>query len=154
MLIEIPAADGTAEALVARPSTGAGPFPGVILYMDAFGLRPRIQDMAQRIADWGYIVLAPNVFYREGTAAELAPESDMSTQEGREAAGAAAFPRVGRLTTDKALPSASTHAAMSGSALSVVRRPTRGNAAAPAASRPSWVLMSDSGASSAAVPSR
>ena len=104
MLIEIPAADGTAEALVARPSTGTGPFPGVILYMDAFGLRPRIQDMAQRIADWGYVVLAPNVFYREGTAAELAPDLDMTTPEGREAAGAAAFPRVGRLTTDKALP--------------------------------------------------
>jgi carboxymethylenebutenolidase len=104
MLIEIPAADGTAEALVARPSTGAGPFPGVILYMDAFGLRPRIQDMAQRIADWGYVVLAPNVFYREGTTAELAPDSDMGTPEGREAAGAAAFPRVGRLSTDKALP--------------------------------------------------
>jgi len=104
MLIEIPAADGTAEALVARPSAGTGPFPGVILYMDAFGLRPRIQDMAQRIADWGYVVLAPNVFYREGTAAELAPGGDMSTREGREAAGAAAFPRVGRLTPDKALP--------------------------------------------------
>jgi len=104
MFIEIPAADGTAEALVARPSTGEGPFPGVILYMDAFGLRPRIQEMAQRIADWGYVVLAPNVFYREGTAAQLAPDTDMTTQEGREAAGAAAFPRVGRLTTDKALP--------------------------------------------------
>jgi len=51
MLIQIPAADGTAEALVARPSTGSGPFPGVILYMDAFGLRPRIEDMAQRVAD-------------------------------------------------------------------------------------------------------
>jgi carboxymethylenebutenolidase len=108
MLIEIPAADGTAEALVARPSTGTGPFPGVLLYMDAFGLRPRIQDMAQRIADWGYVVLAPNVFYREGTAAELAPDLDMTTPEGREAAGAAAFPRVGRLTTDKALPDIDT----------------------------------------------
>ena len=43
MLIQIPAAEGTAEALVARPSTGEGPFPGVILYMDAFGLRPRIE---------------------------------------------------------------------------------------------------------------
>lgn len=104
MVIEIPAADGTAEALVARPSTGEGPFPGVILYMDAFGLRPRILDMAQRIADWGYVVLAPNVFYREGTASELAPAEDMTTPEGREAAGAAAFPRVGRLTADKALP--------------------------------------------------
>ncbi len=104
MLIEIPAAEGTAEALVARPSTGEGPFPGVILYMDAFGLRPRIEEMAQRIADWGYVVLAPNVFYREGSAAELAPEMDMTTPEGRAAAGKAAFPRVGRLTTDKALP--------------------------------------------------
>ncbi len=104
MLIEIPAADGTAEALVARPSTGAGPFPGVILYMDAFGLRPRINEMAQRIADWGYIVLAPNVFYREGAVAEIEPITDMTTPEGRSAAGKAAFPRVGRLTTDKALP--------------------------------------------------
>ena len=102
--IEIPAADGTAEALVARPSTGTGPFPGVIFYMDAFGLRPRIQEMAQRIADWGYVVLAPNVFYREGSAAELAPSMDMTSQEGREAAGKAAFPRVGRLTSDKVLP--------------------------------------------------
>ncbi|HKU02141.1 MAG TPA: dienelactone hydrolase family protein [Arthrobacter sp.] len=104
MFIEIPAADGTAEAIVARPAAGEGPFPGVIFYMDAFGLRPRIQEMAQRIADWGYVVLAPNVFYREGTVAELAPSGDMSTQEGREAAGKAAFPRVGRLTSDKAVP--------------------------------------------------
>ncbi|MCU1516676.1 MAG: dienelactone hydrolase [Pseudarthrobacter sp.] len=104
MLIEIPAAEGVAEALVTRPSTGAGPFPGLILYMDAFGVRPRIEEMAQRIADWGYVVLAPNVFYREGTVSELAPAMDMTTPEGRAAAGKAAFPRVGRLTTDKALP--------------------------------------------------
>jgi carboxymethylenebutenolidase len=104
MLIEIQAAAGPAEALVVRPSSGTGPFPGVILYMDAFGLRPRIEEMAQRIADWGYVVLAPNVFYRDGTVEELAPAVDMSTQEGREAAGKAAFPRVGHLTSDKALP--------------------------------------------------
>lgn len=104
MLIEIPAAAGPAEALVVRPSTGAGPFPGVILYMDAFGLRPRIEEMAQRIADWGYVVLAPNVFYRDGTAAELATDTDMTTPEGRATAGKAAFPRVGHLTADKALP--------------------------------------------------
>ncbi|MHC6220582.1 dienelactone hydrolase family protein [Arthrobacter sp. MMS24-S77] len=92
MPIEIPAAEGTAEALVGRPSTAIGTLPGVILYMDAFGLRPRIQEMAQRIADWGYVVLAPNVFYREGSMAELGPAVDMSAQEGREAAGKAAFP--------------------------------------------------------------
>lgn len=105
-LIEIPAPDGRAEAVVARPSTPDGPFPGVILYMDAFGIRPRIEEMAQRIADWGYVVLAPNVFYREGSVAELAPRVDMSTPEGRQTAGEAAFPRVGRLTPDKALADA------------------------------------------------
>ncbi|MDR6622975.1 hypothetical protein [Sinomonas atrocyanea] len=52
-MIQIPAPEGTAEALVARPAAGEGPFPGVILYMDAFGIRPRIAEMAQRIADWG-----------------------------------------------------------------------------------------------------
>jgi len=104
MLIEIPAADGIAEALLVRPSTAKGTFPGVVFYMDAFGVRPRIEEMAQRIADWGYVVLVPNVFYREGSIADLAPAGDMTTTEGREAAGRDAFPRVGRLTSDKALP--------------------------------------------------
>ncbi|MDQ4490843.1 dienelactone hydrolase family protein [Sinomonas sp. ASV486] len=102
-LIRIPAPAGTAEAVVARPSAGNGPFPGVILYMDAFGIRPRIEEMAQRVADWGYVVLAPNVFYRDGTVEELAPHVDMTTPEGRAEAGKAAFPRVGTLTADKAL---------------------------------------------------
>ena len=104
MLIDVPAANGTAEALITRPTDGTGDYPGVVFYMDAFGIRPRIQEMAQRIADWGYVVLVPNVFYREGSIADLAPTADMSTQQGREAAGKAAFPRVGRLTSEKALP--------------------------------------------------
>lgn len=103
MLIEITAPDGRAEAILARPSTGEGPFPGILFYMDAFGLRPRIEDMAQRIADWGYIVLAPNVFYREGTVAQLNSGIDMTSEAGRKAAGQLAFPRIGRLTTGLAL---------------------------------------------------
>lgn len=103
MYIEIPAADGPAEAILAMPSTGHGPFPGVLFYMDAFGLRPRIEEMAQRIAEWGYIVLAPNVFYREGTVAQLDPGVDMTSEAGRKAAGQIAFPRVGRLTAGPAV---------------------------------------------------
>ena len=30
--------------------------------------------MAERIASWGYVVLAPNVFHRSGRAADLAPK--------------------------------------------------------------------------------
>lgn len=38
------------------------------MYPDAFGLRPRIEEMAGRLADAGYRVLAPNVFHRDGRA--------------------------------------------------------------------------------------
>lgn len=97
-LIEIPAADGTAEAIVARPDDGT--HPGVLLCMDAIGLRPRIEEMADRIASWGYVVLAPNTFYRLGTAAETSPPSDMdlSDPEQRAEFGAISKPRVAELT--------------------------------------------------------
>ena len=71
-IIEIPVPDGTAEAYVAGPTDGSA--PGVLFYMDAIGLRPQIQDMVGRVAGWGYTVLAPNVFYRNGRAADLAPD--------------------------------------------------------------------------------
>jgi len=56
--------DGVADAYLARPDDE--PHPGVLLLMDAYGLRPAIEEMADRIADDGYVVLAPNVFYRAG----------------------------------------------------------------------------------------
>ncbi|MCW2868642.1 MAG: putative hydrolase [Marmoricola sp.] len=102
--IEIPVADGTtAEAYVARPTSGSGdPHPGVLLFMDAIGLRPQIAAMAQRIADWGYVVLAPNVFHRDGRAADVAPKADLTQPGEREKFFAEAMPRVGHLTSDLA----------------------------------------------------
>ena len=46
--IEIPMDGGTAEAYVARPEAGGpeGPYPGVLFFIDAIGLRPRIAEMA------------------------------------------------------------------------------------------------------------
>ncbi|MDF1606375.1 dienelactone hydrolase family protein [Nocardioides sp. YIM 152315] len=79
--IEIEAPDGAAEAYLA----GEAGRPGVLLYMDAIGLRPRIEEMADRIASWGYVVLAPNVFYRDGRAADLAPKADLREAGEREA---------------------------------------------------------------------
>jgi carboxymethylenebutenolidase len=65
--IDIPTTDGTADAYLVAPTTG-GPHPGVLMYMDAYGLRPRLLQMAARLASAGYVVLAPNVFYRAGRA--------------------------------------------------------------------------------------
>jgi carboxymethylenebutenolidase len=48
----------------------------VLLFMDAFGLRPQIAGMAERISAWGYTVVAPNVFHRDGAVADLAEDRE------------------------------------------------------------------------------
>jgi carboxymethylenebutenolidase len=102
--IEIPMpGGGVAEAYVARPlAESGGEHPGVLFYMDAIGLRPRIAEMAQRIADWGYVVLAPNVFFRDGRADDLAPKDDLTQPGAREEFFKGVMPRVQGLTADKA----------------------------------------------------
>ncbi|MDN0201180.1 dienelactone hydrolase family protein [Streptomyces sp. S.PNR 29] len=65
--VDIPTEDGTADAYLAHPGDGS-PHPAVLLYMDAFGLRPYLRSMADRLAGAGYTVLVPNVFYRHGRA--------------------------------------------------------------------------------------
>ena len=58
--------DGSCEAFVFTPPDGSGPWPGVVMFMDAFGIRPAMKQMAQHIADGGYVVLLPDLFYRHG----------------------------------------------------------------------------------------
>ncbi len=103
VMVELAAPDGLAEAWVATPGDDEA-HPGVLLFMDAIGLRPRIFQMADHIASWGYVVLAPHVFYREGAAADTAPGAPLDTDEKRSAFFADAMPRVRRLTTELALP--------------------------------------------------
>ena len=101
--IEIQTADGTAEAYL----TGTAGDPGVVFYIDAIGLRPRIEEMADRIASWGYVVLAPNVFYREGRAVELAPTTDLREPGAREAFFTTGVrDRVQGYTPDRSAPDA------------------------------------------------
>lgn len=95
--IEIELPDGTAEAYLARPGDD-GEHPGVLFFIDAIGLRPRIEEMADRIAGWGYVVLAPNLFFRTGTADELAPKSDLREQGAREEFFATVAPRMQEIT--------------------------------------------------------
>jgi carboxymethylenebutenolidase len=62
--ISIQTEDGSCPASVFEPTTGAGPWPGVLMYMDGVGYRPALFDIAQTLADAGYVVLLPNLFYR------------------------------------------------------------------------------------------
>jgi carboxymethylenebutenolidase len=70
--VDIETPDGVANAYLARPDDQ--PYPGVLFVMDAFGLRPAIEQMVDRIAADGYVVLAPNVFYRSARTIPPPPE--------------------------------------------------------------------------------
>jgi carboxymethylenebutenolidase len=62
---EIETQDGRCPAHIFHPE-GEGPWPGVLLYMDGIGIRPALFDMAERLANAGYYVLLPDLFYRLG----------------------------------------------------------------------------------------
>ena len=72
--VEIATPDGVADAYLARPDTQ--PHRGVLFLMDAYGLRPTIEEMVDRIAADGYVVLAPNLLYRGGRADTLPSNFD------------------------------------------------------------------------------
>ena len=65
--------DGDCPTHVITASAG-GPWPAVIFYMDAGGIRPAVIDMAQRLADAGYVVLLPDLFYRYGPYGPFVPK--------------------------------------------------------------------------------
>jgi carboxymethylenebutenolidase len=61
----IPTPDGICDASLHTPA-GAGAWPAVIMFTDAGGVRATFHSMAQQLADLGYAVLLPNVYYRLG----------------------------------------------------------------------------------------
>jgi carboxymethylenebutenolidase len=75
--VQIPTPDGTCDATLHVPS-GDGPWPAVIMFTDAGGVRATFHDMAQRLADLGYAVLLPNVYYRLGEFEPFAMETVFS----------------------------------------------------------------------------
>jgi carboxymethylenebutenolidase len=61
--LEIPVGDGRMGAFLARPE-GATPRPGVIVWMEIFGVNAHIRDVTERVAREGYVALAPDFFHR------------------------------------------------------------------------------------------
>jgi carboxymethylenebutenolidase len=102
-MIDVSVPEGSAEAWLSRPPDDRE-HPGVLFFMDAFGIRPQLEEMAERIASWGYVVLVPHVFHRDGTVAELAPTVDLRDADEAKDFFAKAFGRVRALTPDRAEP--------------------------------------------------
>jgi carboxymethylenebutenolidase len=66
--------DGKMEAYVAQPKAG-GPYPGVVVIQEAFGVNAHIKKVTERIAAEGYVAIAPDIFHRE--AERIIPYSEM-----------------------------------------------------------------------------
>jgi carboxymethylenebutenolidase len=96
--VEIGTPDGVADAYLTRPDEGT--HPGVLLIMDAYGLRPTIDEIADRIAADGYVVLAPNVFYRAGRP-PVVPLPDLFDSEQRAGFFQSIRPVIGQLTPER-----------------------------------------------------
>ncbi|MCH8843030.1 MAG: dienelactone hydrolase family protein [SAR324 cluster bacterium] len=62
---DIATADGKMDTFITHPDEG-GPFPAVIIYMDAPGIREELYDFARRVGTVGYYCMVPDLYYRQG----------------------------------------------------------------------------------------
>jgi carboxymethylenebutenolidase len=93
--VDITTDDGVCDAYVAQPDS-PGPHPAVLFWPDAIGVRPRLYDMADTIASWGYVVLVPNIFYRSGRVPLIEGLDELLAQEDRAKLFAALGPVIGQ----------------------------------------------------------
>jgi carboxymethylenebutenolidase len=82
--VTITTRDGACPASVFTPAGSSGPWPAVIFYMDGFGIRPAMWSMAARLADAGYLVLLPDLYYRSGAYEPMEPKVLLAQPSGRE----------------------------------------------------------------------
>lgn len=82
MIIEMQMGEGVAKGFLATPEKKQGAkLAGVIVYMDAFGLRQAFYDMAERIVANGYAVLVPDLFYRFGAYGPYDAKTAFKTED-------------------------------------------------------------------------
>jgi carboxymethylenebutenolidase len=100
--VDVPAAEGTADAFFTRPAEG-GPHPAVLLYMDAYGIRPALEAHAERLAGHGYCVFVPNVFYRSRRSPVADDLEARLRSENRSELFAELMPMIAQVTPEAAI---------------------------------------------------
>ncbi|GCD40658.1 dienelactone hydrolase family protein [Streptomyces paromomycinus] len=98
-ILQIPTPDGQADAFAAFPDDGER-HPGVLLYPDAFGVRPELERKARELAGHGYYVLVPNLYYRRGPAPVIDLPEHIG-EEARPAVFAQVMPLIEEHTTER-----------------------------------------------------
>jgi carboxymethylenebutenolidase len=105
--LQIPTADGQADAFAAFPDGGER-HPGVLMYADGFGIRPVLREMARELAGHGYYVLVPNLFYRHGAAPVIELPEHIG-EEVRPAVFAQLMPLIEAHTAERVLSDADAY---------------------------------------------
>jgi carboxymethylenebutenolidase len=103
--VQIPTPDGDSHGTLHVPD-GDGPWPGVLVFPDAGGLRETFRQMGDRLADTGYVALIPDIYYRAGEWAPFDVATLFSDQQER----ARLFSLVGMLTNDRIIADSTAYA--------------------------------------------
>jgi carboxymethylenebutenolidase len=73
--VEIETPSGRMETFVTCPEQD-GPFPAIIVYMDIWGVREELFEIARRVGTVGYYCMVPNFYYREGKVSHEFRDAD------------------------------------------------------------------------------
>jgi carboxymethylenebutenolidase len=103
--VQVRTPSGNCDAALVHPQ-GDGRWPAVVLFVDAFGLRPAMRAMAKRLAAGGYTVLVPNPYYRSTKPPGIDPGFDFTNPADRAKLEALRAP----LTTDAVMQDATAYA--------------------------------------------
>jgi len=77
--VDVQTPDGKADAHFVHPASRE--YPGVLIWPDAFGLRPAMKQIGRRLAESGYAVLVVNPYYRIGRAPLPLEGSDFNDEK-------------------------------------------------------------------------
>ena len=106
MDVEIPTPDGHSKATLHLPD-GDGPWPGVLVFPDAGGIRETFRQMGDQLASMGYVTLIPDIYYRAGHWAPFEMATLFSDPQERARLGGL----VSALTNDAIIADAGAYAA-------------------------------------------
>lgn len=87
--VEIRTDDGVCPTTVFTPddTSAGGRWPAVIFFMDGLGIRPVLFEMGARIANDGYVVVLPDMFYRAGPYDPIDPKVALASTDFRKTMG-------------------------------------------------------------------
>jgi carboxymethylenebutenolidase len=102
--VQIPAPDGHSHGTLHLPD-GDGPWPGVLVFPDAGGVRETFRQLGDRLAGMAYVALIPDIYYRAGRWAPF----DVATLFTDKQERARLFSLTGVLTNERIITDAGAY---------------------------------------------